>query len=99
MAPSATTGISPFYGNKGYHPNLTVHPERDLASSRARDFAVDLDQLHGALKEQIKSAQSWYQVSADTRRTPAPEFAIGSLVFVKAQFFQATRPSKKLAEK
>jgi IS30 family transposase len=34
-APSATTGLSPFYANKGYHPNLAVHPERDLASSRA----------------------------------------------------------------
>ena len=34
-APSATTGISPFLVNKGYHPNLTVHPEWDLASSRA----------------------------------------------------------------
>ena len=32
-APSATTGISPFFANKGYHPNLMVHPERDLASS------------------------------------------------------------------
>jgi hypothetical protein len=34
-APNATTGISPFSANKGYHPNLTVHPERDLTSSRA----------------------------------------------------------------
>src|ERR1700719_4619989 len=25
-APSATTGISPFFANKGYHPNITVHP-------------------------------------------------------------------------
>ena len=32
-APSATTGISPFFANKGYHPSITVHPERDLASS------------------------------------------------------------------
>src|SRR3984957_6976735 len=24
---SATTGISPFFTNKGYHPNITVHPE------------------------------------------------------------------------
>ena len=34
-APSTTTGISPFFANKGYHLNLTVHSERDLASSRA----------------------------------------------------------------
>ena len=33
-APSATTGISPFYTNKGYHPNISVHPERELASER-----------------------------------------------------------------
>ena len=32
-APSATTGVSPFFANKGYHPNITVHPEHDIASS------------------------------------------------------------------
>jgi len=32
-APSATTGVSPFFTNKGYHPNITVHPKRDIASS------------------------------------------------------------------
>ena len=45
-APNATTGISPFFANKGYHPNISIHPERDLASFRAREFAVDLDDLH-----------------------------------------------------
>ena len=28
--PSSTTGISLFLANKGYHLNLTIHPERDL---------------------------------------------------------------------
>jgi len=32
-APSETTGVSPFFANKGYHPNLAIHPERDLASN------------------------------------------------------------------
>ena len=26
-APSATMGVSPFFANKGYHPNLTIHPK------------------------------------------------------------------------
>ena len=30
---NATTGISPFFANKGHHLNLTVHPEHDLTSS------------------------------------------------------------------
>ena len=26
-APNATTGLSPFYANKGYHLNLSIHPK------------------------------------------------------------------------
>jgi len=32
--PSATTGVSPFFANKGYYPNLIVYPEQDIAFSR-----------------------------------------------------------------
>ena len=31
-APNATTGVSPFFTNKGYHSNISIHPERDLTS-------------------------------------------------------------------
>jgi hypothetical protein len=98
-APSVTTGISPFFANKGYHLNITVHPERDLASHRAREFVVDLDELHTELRSQISAAQARYQVSADSRRLPAPDIQVGSQVFVKAKYFRTTRPSKKLSEK
>jgi len=64
-APSATTGVSPFFANKGYHPNITVHPEHNIASSRARDFAIDLDELQSTLKAEISMAQQHYQKSAD----------------------------------
>ena len=66
-APSATTGVSPFFANKGYHPNLLVYPERDIASSRACDFVVDLDELQDTLKEEIAKAQMQYQPSANSR--------------------------------
>src|SRR6266481_2486870 len=97
--PSATTGITPFYANKGYHPNVTVHPERNLASARAHDFVTDLDELHQELTMHITDAQHHYQITADSRRTRAPEFLISSKAFVKAQFFRTTRPSKKLSDK
>ena len=32
-APHATTGISPFFANKGYNPNLAIHSKRNLASA------------------------------------------------------------------
>jgi len=96
---SATTGVSPFFANKGYHPNITVHPECNIASSRAHDFTIDLNELQSTLKTEISVAQQHYQKSADVRRSPTPDFKVGDKVFVKAQFFQTTRPSKKLSEK
>jgi len=84
---SATTGVSPFFANKGYHPNITVHPERNIASSQAHNFAVDLDELQNTLKAKISTAQQRYQKSADAQRSPAPDFEVGDKVFVKAQFF------------
>jgi hypothetical protein len=59
-APSATTGVSPFFANKDYHPNLTVHPERDLASTRAREYSVDLNSLHQFLREEMAHTQGCY---------------------------------------
>ena len=89
-ATNETTGTSPFFANKGYHPNLTVHPERDLASARAREFAVDLGELHEALKTNIADAQLRYQKSADSHRLPPPDFKVGQKAYVKAQFFRTT---------
>src|SRR5882724_1774553 len=55
--PNATTGITPFFANKGYHLNLNVHPEHDLASACAHDFVTDLDELHQQLQQHITEAQ------------------------------------------
>jgi hypothetical protein len=98
-APSATTGVSPFFANKDYHPNLTVHPEHDLSSTRAREYSVDLDSLHQFLHEEMAHTQGRYQGPADAKQTPAPDFTVGDQVFVKAKYFRSTRPSKKLSEK
>jgi len=97
-APSATTGVSSFFANKGYHPNITVHPERDIASSRAHDFTIDLDELQSTLKAEISVAQQHYQKSANVQCSSTPDFKVGDKVFVKAQFFQTTQSSKKLSK-
>ena len=54
---SATTGVSPFFANKGYHPNIAVHPERDIAFFQACNFAIDLNELQRTLKSEISVAQ------------------------------------------
>src|SRR5882672_2911055 len=97
--PSATTSITPFFANKGYHLNLTVHPKHDLASTHTHNFVTDLDELHQQLWQHIAKAQCRYQTSADSQQLLAPEFKVGSQLFVKAQYFCTTWPSKKLLNK
>ena len=89
-APSATTGVSPFFANKGYHPNITVHPECDLSSAQAREYTVDLESLHQYLHEEMAAAQKRYQGPTDARRSPAPDFKVGDQVYVKAKYFRST---------
>ena len=89
-APSATTGVSPFFANKGYHLNLAVHPERDLSSTRAREYAVDLESLYEYLHTEMAAAQQRYQGPADAKHLAPPDFKVGDQVFVKAKYFRST---------
>ena len=66
-APSATISVSPFFANKGYHPNITVHPEHDLSSAWAREYTVNLESLHQYLHEEMATAQKRYQGPADAK--------------------------------
>jgi len=94
---SATTSVSPFFTNKEYHPNITVHPRHNIAFSWAHDFAIDLDELQSTLKAEISMAQQCYQKSTDVQCFSAPDFKVDDKVFVKANFFQTTWLSKKLS--
>ena len=62
---STTTSVFPFFANKRYHLNITVHLECDIASFQACNFTVDLDELQSTLKAEISTAQQRYQKSAD----------------------------------
>src|SRR5260221_5105876 len=65
-AASVTTGVSPFFVNKGYHLRLTMDPIAPSSSSEAQHYMTDLDQLHSQLKASIAEAQESYQRAADT---------------------------------
>jgi len=76
-----------------------VYPERDIASSRVHNFILNLDELQDTPKEEIAKAQKQYQPSPNLRRRQPPDFQVGQSAFVRSQYFQTTRLSKKLSEK
>ena len=89
-AASTTTGVSPFFANKGYHLRLSTNPLTLSLSSEAQCYMADLDQLHSQLKVLIAEAQECYQKAVDRQRMPSPAFRIGDHVYVKAKFFCTT---------
>src|SRR5260221_2653769 len=89
-AVSATTGISLFFANKGYHLRLSTNLLASSSSSEAQRYMSDLDQLHSQLKVSIAEAQECYQKAVDRQQIPSPAFRIGDHVYVKAKFFRTT---------
>ena len=98
-AVNASTGMTPFYANKGYHPSITIQTDADVASTYARDYAGNLHELHERLREAITAAQERYKETADRVRAPAPPLAVGDQAYVLAKFISSTRPTAKLSEK
>ena len=97
--PSSTTGVSPFYANKGYHPKMQLQVENNTQIMDADLFVTDLRLVHNNLKRAIEDTQCCYQIPADKRRTPAPKIEVGDHVFILARFIKSTWPTKKLSEK
>ena len=86
--PSTTTGISPFFANKGYHPRLAVDSSTPVTLVGAQQFAANLDSVHTELKVNIAATQECYQKSANRNRAPAPDFQLRDKVYMKAKFFR-----------
>src|SRR5258708_29857654 len=79
---NAMTGVSPFFTNKGYHPEFTADPQVKTSSAKAEAFVADLECIQAELKENIAQAQERYQKNVDKHRAEAPELNIGDQAYV-----------------
>ena len=96
---NASTGLSPFFVNKGYHLNISVCPKIDIQSDHDQDFVTNLDEIHSFLQEEITLAQNQYKEQANQKCIPAPDFPIGSEVFIYTKNIKSNWPTKKFSKK
>src|SRR5260370_3079952 len=87
-ATNATTGVSPFFTNKGYHPEFTADPQVETSSAEVQAFVADLERVQAELKENIAPAQERYRKNAGKHRMETPELKIGDQAYVKVKFFR-----------
>ena len=57
--PHSTTGVSPFFANKGFHPLLSISFD-NIPLHKAQLVSTDLEDLHKHLKQEIKTANEAY---------------------------------------
>ncbi|KNZ78059.1 hypothetical protein J132_02351 [Termitomyces sp. J132] len=69
--PHSATGVSPFYANKGYNPQLTLSL-KDIPFHIAHEVAEDLRSLHQFLWDKINTANQAYSKHANARCKPTP---------------------------
>ena len=99
-SPHATTQVSPFFANYGYHPKATLTLDVTVRDSNAHDFSRSLSELHDYCREQVAISQAQYQGPADRHRSPVPdELRSGALVWLNSKNIKTRRPSKKLDHK
>src|SRR5258705_3064418 len=98
-ATNVMMGVSPFFTNKGYHPEFTVDLQANTSSAKVQTFMADLECIQAELKENIAQAQERYQKNVDKHRAEAPKLEVSDQAYIKAKFFRTRQPSKKLSEK
>src|SRR5258708_9125061 len=86
-AMNATTGVSPFFANKGYHPEITSDPQAETSLAETQTFVADLEHVQAELKENITQAQERYQKNADKHRVEVPELNISDQPYFNAKSF------------
>ncbi len=91
-ATNTTTGVSPFFANKGYHPEFTADPQVETSLAKVQAFMVDLECVQAELKENIAQAQERYRKNVDKHRMEAPKLKIGDPVFHVSQL-EPTQPN------
>ena len=94
---SATTRVTPFFANYGFHPRYTVNLDGPAPEdSVLQDYSAQLEKLAEFLKAEMLWAQDMMQEQADKSRLAPPVLQPGTSVWLIRRFISTTRPSNKL---
>jgi RNase H-like domain found in reverse transcriptase/Reverse transcriptase (RNA-dependent DNA polymerase)/Integrase zinc binding domain/Chromo (CHRromatin Organisation MOdifier) domain len=100
-AKHASTQVSPFYANYGFHPRLSIDVEspKRHQNPAADEWINHLHRVHRALPEALRSAQEQHKKYYDAHKKSPPHMKIGDLVWLNRKNIGSNRPSSKLDAK
>jgi hypothetical protein len=95
---SASTKMTPFFANHGFHPRCTlkISTTEDSTNPTAEDWAAKLQEVHAQLRKNLQEAQKQYKRQYDKGVKDPPTFQVGDKVWLTRRNIKTTRPSQKL---
>jgi hypothetical protein len=95
----SSTGYSPFYAARGYHPHTIITQIVNSHIPKADELADRIQSVHKDIQSAIKLAQERMKYYYDQHRTDSEPLEEGSKVWLDAKNITTTAPSVKLADK
>ena len=92
--PHDSTGVTPFFANKGYHPVLNWEFSK-IPNAKVLEVAQDWDSLNKYLREHLKVAMERATYFANQNRRPTPNWNVGDKVYLNTKNIKTKRPTKK----
>ena len=98
---SATTKISPFFVEHGFHVDpISVEdsddPPRDKEESKADALLARLQEVNEYMQAVMAAAQQQQEEAANAKRQAAERFEVGDKVWLSMANYKSPRPCKKL---
>jgi hypothetical protein len=95
---NASTQLSPFFANQGYHPRylVPVTAPTESINPTAEALVEQFRQLHKVLRDNLQHAQQLYKEYHDRHAKTPPQFKIGDQVWLNRRNIRTNRPSQKL---
>jgi hypothetical protein len=90
---AASTGVTPFLANKGYHPRMKFNIPRTPRAPQeldAKKVVERMKKLVEHLTVQMSAAQDRYKTATSKSRTSPHDFQVGKLVFLSAKDLHTT---------
>src|SRR5258707_15431189 len=95
----STTCCTLFELDSGQHPRMGSEPTQSSTVEAADDFAQQMSQMQDEVKAALKHAADEMAQYYDCQRSPAPVYKVRAKVWLNAQNYMTTHPTKKLYHK
>ena len=94
-----STGYSPFYLNKGFHPNSGTNVPREFKNETVEEFVERMKKLREEAESSLKAAQEMMKRYYDRKRSDSKKYKVGDKVWLEGYHIHTDRPMKKLDDK